>query len=102
MHIHIFLFRWKSDATSADHKRAISEIEAFCGAVPGLLKVVVGPNLATNSGGYSFGGCLMFASAAACEAYASHPLHVALLEWLVPLIDAAELDLDASTMKGAM
>ena len=100
MHIHIFLFRWKPEATSADHRRATSEIEAFHGAVPGLLEVAVGPNLAANSGGYSFGGCLKFANAAACEAYAGHPLHIALLEWLVPLIDAVELDLDASKLQG--
>jgi hypothetical protein len=100
MHLHIFLFRWKPDATSADHRRATCEIEAFLGAVPGLLDVAVGQNLAANNGGYSFGGYLKFENAAACDAYASHPLHVSLLEWLVPLIDAVELDLDAGTLEG--
>jgi Stress responsive A/B Barrel Domain len=100
VYIHIFLFRWKPEATSADHQRAICEIEAFYGAVPGLMEVAVGPNLAANNGGYSFGGYLKFASAAVCEAYASHPLHVALLEWLVPLIDAVELDLNADKPEG--
>lgn len=100
MHIHIFLFRWKPGATSADHMRAARQIEAFRGAVPGLLEVAVGPNLAINSGGYSFGGYLKFVNAAACDAYASHRLHLSLLDWLVPLIDAVELDLDAGTLKG--
>jgi hypothetical protein len=100
VYIHIFLFRWKPEATPADHSRATREIEAFHSAVPGLLEVAVGPNLAANSGGFSFGGYLKFANAAACDAYASHPLHLALLEWLVPLIDAVELDLDAGTLEG--
>ncbi|MFM6932218.1 MAG: Dabb family protein [Novosphingobium sp.] len=99
MYVHIFLFRWKPEATTADHARAASEIEAFGGAVPGLLEVTVGSNLAANNGGYSFGGCLKFTNAAACEAYVSHPLHVGLLEWLLPLIDAVELDLDTGKLE---
>lgn len=93
MHLHIFLFRWKPHATREHQTRATREIEAFAGAVPGLLEVAVGTNLAANTGGYAFGGCLKFTDATACEAYATHPLHVALLDWLVPLIDAVELDL---------
>jgi hypothetical protein len=36
-----------------------------------------------------------FADQAALEAYVVHPAHKALLEWLVPLIDAVELDVEA-------
>ena len=100
MYIHIFLFRWKFQATPEHHTRATREIEAFAGAIPGLLEVSVGPNLATNTGGYTFGGCLKFTDAAACQAYATHPLHVALLDWLVPLINAVELDLAAGELEG--
>jgi hypothetical protein len=38
---------------------------------------------------------MQFKDEAALEAYFTHPMHQALLAWLVPLIDAIELDLRA-------
>jgi len=38
---------------------------------------------------------MKFSSKAACDAYSTHPAHLALLEWLVPLIDPVELDFEA-------
>jgi hypothetical protein len=35
---------------------------------------------------------MKFADAAAVEAYNAHPVHLALLQWLLPLIDALEID----------
>jgi hypothetical protein len=94
MYFHSFLFRWHPQATAEHRDRAGREILAFSDAVPGLLEVVAGPNLASNSGGFEFGGTMRFTDAAAYRAYVDHPLHAALLEWLVPLIDAVELDLE--------
>jgi Stress responsive A/B Barrel Domain len=95
MYLHIFLFRWKADATAQHRERAARDIQAFLGAVPGLVTLSVGDNLAANNGGFEFGGCLGFADEAAYRAYCDHPLHIELLDWLVPLIDAIELDLKA-------
>lgn len=39
----------------------------------------------------------MFEDKAAFDGYASHPAHMRLLKWLVPLIDALELDFEAVT-----
>jgi hypothetical protein len=36
-----------------------------------------------------------FSNKAALEAYVKHPAHQALLKWLVPLIEAVELDIHA-------
>jgi len=36
-----------------------------------------------------------FADQAALEAYVVHSAHQALLQWLVPLIDAVEMDVEA-------
>jgi hypothetical protein len=80
----------------AKHRlRAAEEVRTFHGVVPGLLTLSVGDNLAAKNGGYDFGGCLGFADESAYNAYCNHPLHERLLEWLVPLIDAVELDLTA-------
>lgn len=95
MFIHIFGFRWKAEATEADKARATKAILAFRGAIPGLVEVEVGPNLSPRGQGYTFAGLMKFTDKAACDAYATHPAHLALLAWLVPLIDPVELDFEA-------
>ena len=95
MFIHIFGFRWKPAASAADHARAEKEILAFRGVIPGLLEAHVGANLSPRSQGYTFAGMMKFTDKAACDAYSIHPAHMALLQWLVPLIDPVELDFDA-------
>jgi len=93
MYIHVFMFRWKSGSTDDHRLNATREINAFAGAIPGLLELTVGENLAANAGGYTFGGYMKFSDVEAYRAYCDDSLHQRLLEWLVPLIDAVELDL---------
>src|ERR1700747_3475675 len=85
--IHIFGFRWKEHATDTDKARARKDILAFRGNIPGLLEVSVGPKVWPRGQGYTFVGLMKFPDKAACDAYAVHPAHLALLQWLVPLID---------------
>lgn len=95
MFIHIFGFRWNPEATATDKARAEKEILAFRGAIPGLIEVYVGANLSPRSQGFAFAGMMKFADKAAADAYSTHPAHLALLSWLVPLIDPVELDFEA-------
>lgn len=95
MFIHIFGFRWKPHTTEADKSRAEREILAFRGTIPGLLEVHVGPNVSPRGQGYEFVGLMTFTDRAACDAYSTHPTHLLLLEWLVPLIEPVELDFEA-------
>lgn len=92
---HVFAFQWKLGTSEAQKDRAAKEIAAFQGVIPGLLQTHVGPNLSPRGKGYSFGGVMQFKDQASLEAYVQHPAHQALLAWLVPLIDAIELDLRA-------
>ena len=92
---HVFAFQWKDGTTEAQKERATSEILAFQGVIPGLLQTHVGPNLSSRGNGYTFGGIMQFADKASLAAYPQHPAHQALLQWLVPLIHAIELDLNA-------
>ncbi|WP_348262927.1 Dabb family protein [Telmatobacter sp. DSM 110680] len=94
MFIHIFGFRWKEHATSAEKERAARDIRAFQGQIRGLIDVAVGENLSPRGQGYTFAGLMRFTEKAACDAYAIHPSHLELLEWLVPLIDPVELDFE--------
>jgi hypothetical protein len=38
---------------------------------------------------------MKFDSRSALEAYGSHPVHQALLDWLVPLVEPIEVDFEA-------
>ena len=92
---HVFAFQWKPAATEAQKNRARKDISAFQGVIPGLLQTHVGPNISPRGKGYTFGGIMLFKDDASLNAYVQHPAHQALLAWLVPLIDAVELDLRA-------
>jgi len=92
---HVFAFQWKPGTTDAQKEKATHDIRAFQGTIPGLLETHVGPNISPRGKGYTFGGIMRFTDQAALDAYVHHPSHQALLAWLVPLIDAIELDLPA-------
>ena len=92
---HIFAFQWKPGTSDAQKDKATKEILAFQGVIPGLIQTHVGPNLSPRGKGYTFGGMMQFKDQASLDAYVQHPAHKALLAWLVPLIDAIELDLRA-------
>ena len=95
MVIHTFAFRWKPDVTAEQKNRAITEIRALQGQIPGLIETHVGVNISPRSQGYELGGAMKFANKAALDAYNTHPVHLSLLEWLIPLIDPIEVDFEA-------
>jgi antibiotic biosynthesis monooxygenase (ABM) superfamily enzyme len=92
---HVFAFQWKPGTSDAQKEKARKEIAAFQTVIPGLLQTHVGPNISPRGKGYTFGGIMQFRDQASLEAYFQHPAHLSLLTWLVPLIDAVELDLRA-------
>jgi len=92
VYFHIFGFKWHADVTDAQKERATADIHAFRGKIPGLVEVHVGANQSAHGQGYTFAGVMRFSGKAACDAYMTHPQHLALLEWLKPLIDPVELD----------
>jgi hypothetical protein len=92
---HVFAFQWKPAATDELKNKAAVDIAAFQGQIPGLLEVHVGRNASPRGKGYAFGGIMKFESQDSLDAYVQHPLHQALLVWLLPLVDAIELDVRA-------
>jgi antibiotic biosynthesis monooxygenase (ABM) superfamily enzyme len=92
---HVFAFQWKPGTSDAQKERAARDIAAFQGLIPGLLQTHVGANISPRGKGYTFGGIMQFKDKASLDAYVLHPSHQALLAWLVPLIDAIELDVRA-------
>ena len=97
MYIHGFAFRWVEGTTEEQKQRAKREILALQGKIPGLLETHVGVNFSPRGQGHEFGGVMKFTDKAALDAYFPHPVHQALGEWLMPLIQPLELDFDAAS-----
>ena len=95
MFVHMFAFRLKPGVTEAQQQRMLNEIAALQSQIPLVLEAHVGRNVSPRGQGFVIGGVMKFADAAALEAYNVHPVHQALLKWLVPLIDAIEVDFSA-------
>jgi hypothetical protein len=95
MVIHTFYFRWKSGTTDAQKQRALETIRGLQTHIPGILETNVGVNFSPRSQGYEFAGVMKFTDRAALEAYSTHPVHLELLSWLMPLIDPVEVDFEA-------
>ena len=94
MVIHTFAFRWQPSVTDEQKQRAVREIRALQGQIPGLVETLVGTNISPRSQGYELGGVMKFSDRAALDAYGGHPVHQKLLTWLMPLIDPIEVDFE--------
>jgi hypothetical protein len=92
MYIHMFAFRWKPGVSDAQKSRVRTEIRRLQGQIPGLLETWVGTNISPRSQGYELGGVMKFADGDSLLAYPAHPVHLKLVEWLMPLIEAVEVD----------
>lgn len=95
MIVHMFAFRFKPDVTEEQKMRVLTEVRGLQGRIPGLLETNAGFNLSPRSQGYGFGGSMKFADEAALAAYTVHPVHQELVGWLMPLIEAIEVDFEA-------
>jgi len=95
MIVHTFAFRWKPGVTEEEKAKVVTAIRALQGQIPGLLATHVGTNISPRSQGYELGGTMFFHDRAALETYNTHPVHQALLSWLLPLIDPLEVDFEA-------
>ena len=95
MFIHMFTFRLKPEVTEAQQERMIREIRELKNHIPLVLESHVGKNVSPRGQGFDIGGVMKFADQAALDSYNSHPVHQALLKWLLPLIDAIEIDFPA-------
>jgi hypothetical protein len=97
MYIHAFAFRWTAGTTELQKNRVKAEILALQGKIPGLLETHVGTNVSPRGQNYEFGGVMKFADKAALDAYFPHPIHLALGDWLMPLIEPLEMDFEAAS-----
>jgi hypothetical protein len=97
MYIHMFAFRWKPGVTDEQKKRVMAEIRNLQGKIPGLVETWVGVNISPRGQGYELGGVMKFADKASLDAYSPHPVHQKLVSWLMPLIEAIEVDFEVDS-----
>ena len=72
---------------------AAARIRAFQGQISGLIETSYNSNTSPRSQGFTHGGVMKFRDDLALQAYFTHPVHQALVDWLMPLLAvAAELD----------
>ena len=95
MVIHMFAFRWAVAVDDSKRAEILTAIRGLQNQIPGLLETHVGLNFLPRGLGYELGGVMKFESRATFDAYAGHPAHQALLQWLVPLIEPVEIDFEA-------
>lgn len=95
MYIHAFAFRWQPGVTEDQKQHVISEIRKLQGQIPGLLETYVGKNISPRGQGYELGGVMKFRDKESLDAYGPHPVHQALVSWLMPLIEPLEVDFAA-------
>lgn len=94
MIMHIFGLRWKPEASPEQKQQALSEIHGFPASIPGILELHAGTNLSPHSRGYQTVGILRFADRSALGSYLQHPVHQKFIDWVAPLIEAVDLDLE--------
>ena len=92
MIVHMFTFRFKPEVTEEQKMRVLTEVRGLQAKIPEVLEAHAGFNLSPHSQGYGFGGSMKFADEVALAAYNVHPVHQELVGWLMPLIDAIEVD----------
>jgi hypothetical protein len=52
-------------------------------------------NISPRGQGYELGGVMKFSDKPSLDAYGPHPVHQKLVSWLMPLIEAIEVDFEA-------
>lgn len=95
MFIHMFAFRVKAGVSQAQQDRMIREISTLKDHIPSVLESHVGKNVSPRGQGFVIGGVMKFADQNALDAYNANPVHQELLKWLLPLIEAIEVDFPA-------
>ena len=95
MFMHMFAFRVKAGVSQAQQDRMIREISTLKDHIPSVLESHVGKNVSPRGQGFVIGGVMKFADQNALDAYNANPVHQELLKWLLPLIEAIEVDFPA-------
>ena len=87
---HIAFLKFQPSCTAADIAEVWRLVEDLPKRIPGIVDLTWGPNLSTEGldQGFTHSFVMVFESAAARDAYLPHPVHQAVVQKLMPMLDA--------------
>jgi hypothetical protein len=86
---HVVLFRFRTDLPEAAVEAIFQELRGFRQSIPGITGFHGGAYNGTEglAKGFTHGFTMTFSDAAARDAYLPHPLHQAVVERLLPMLE---------------
>ena len=93
---HVVMWKFKAGASGAERLEMKRQLEALMGVVPTLLGIEVGMDLSGKPAAMDMVLCTEFQSLEDLQAYAVHPEHRKVVEFVQPLVcDRAVVDYEA-------
>lgn len=90
---HVVMWKFKSEVTEADKLEMKRQLEALKGVVPSLVHIEIGMDRSNKEASMDMVLCSEFQTLADLEAYAGHPEHLNVVEFVKPLVcDRAVVD----------
>ena len=83
---HIVMWKFKETATEAEKVEMKRQLEALKGVVPSLVDIEVGMNVAQGDAAKDMVLYSEFQSGEDLQAYAQHPEHLKVVEFVKPLV----------------
>ena len=83
---HILLFEWNEDVSDEQVQECLAELHALKDAIPGIQSIKTGRNFSDLAGGTDHAAILTMDDVAALKAYAPHPIHMAFVKMVKPMM----------------
>lgn len=83
---HMVMWKFKDEVTEADKLEMKRQLESLKGVVPSLLDIEVGMDVVGTPASKDMVLTTLFHSLSDLQAYADHPAHVAVVEFVKPLV----------------
>jgi hypothetical protein len=90
---HVVMWKFKSEVTEADKLEMKRQLEALTGVVPSLVNIEIGMDVSSKEASMDMVLYSEFKSLEDLAAYAGHPEHLKVVEFVKPLVcDRAVVD----------
>jgi hypothetical protein len=83
---HIVMWKFKDEAADADKMEMKRLLESLKGVVPSLLQIEVGMDIVGTAASKDMVLTTLFHSLSDLQAYADHPAHLKVVEFVKPLV----------------
>ena len=84
---HIVLFKWKPSFTDDIRAQWIAGLDAMVGNIPGMIRLVHGPDVLATDKSWDHAIIADFESADALQIYNTHPLHEVIKPYSLPNVE---------------